>query len=68
MPKTAAQARANAKFEAKAYDKILIRLRKDRLDDSGLSRESITKAAEAEGMSLNAYILQAVSEKMNKKH
>ncbi|MCR4597176.1 MAG: antitoxin [Lachnospiraceae bacterium] len=67
MAKTEAQIRANSKFESKAYDKITVRLRKDRLDDSGLSRESITKAAEAEGMSLNAFILQAVAEKINKK-
>ena len=63
---TAAQIRAHTKFESKAYDKITLRLRKDRLDDSGLSRESITKAAEAEGKSLNVYILEAVAEKTKK--
>lgn len=67
MPKSAAAIRANTKFENKAYDKITVRLRKDRLDPSGLSRASIQEAAEAEGISLNAYILQAISEKMNKK-
>jgi len=66
MPKSAAAIRANTKFENKAYDKITVRLRKDRLDDSGLSREMIQKAADAAGMSLNAYILQAVSEKIKK--
>ena len=67
MSVSEAQIRATSKFESKVYDKILIRLRKDRLDDSGLSRELIQQAAEAEGMSLNAYILKAVAEKMNKK-
>ena len=66
MPKSAAAIRANTKFENKAYDKITVRLRKDRLDDSGLSRDMIQKAADAAGMSLNAYILQAVSEKIKK--
>lgn len=66
MPKSAAAIRANTKFESKAYDKILLRLRKDRLDPSGLSRESIQAAADAAGMSLNGFILQAVSEKMKK--
>ena len=66
MPQTAAHIRATIRFESKAYDKITIRLRKDRLDPSGLSRASIQEAAEAEGMSVNAYILQAISEKMNK--
>lgn len=67
MSVSEAQIRATSKFESKVYDKILIRLRKDRLDDSGLSRELIQQAAEAEGMSLNAYILKAVAEKINKK-
>lgn len=66
MPKSAAAIRANTKFENKAYDKITVRLRKDRPDPSGLSRDSIQAAADAAGMSLNAYILTAVSEKMNK--
>jgi len=66
MPKSAAAIRANTKFENKAYDKITVRIRKDRPDPSGLSRDSIQAAADAAGLSLNAYILQAVSEKMNK--
>lgn len=61
-----AQRKAVSRYETKSYDKILLRIRKDD-DPSGLTRDSITKAAEAEGMSLNVYILQAISEKMNKK-
>lgn len=66
MPKSAAAIRANTKFENKAYDKITVRIRKDRPDPSGLSRDSIQAAADAEGKSINAYILEAVKEKMNK--
>jgi len=63
---SAAQKRATTKYENKVYDKILLRIRKDRPDPSGLSRDSIQTAADAEGKSINAYILEAVSEKMNK--
>lgn len=66
MPQSAAHIRATTRFETKAYDKITVRLRKDRLDPSGLSRQSIQAAADKAGMSINAYILQAVSEKMSK--
>lgn len=63
---SAAQKRATTKYENKVYDKILLRIRKDRPDPSGLSRDSIQAAADAEGKSINAYILEAVNEKMNK--
>lgn len=63
---SAAQKRATTKYENKVYDKILLRIRKDRPDPSGLSRDSIQAAADAEGKSINAYILEAVKEKMNK--
>lgn len=66
MPQSAAHIRATTRFESKAYDKITVRLRKDRPDQSGLSRESIQAAADAEGLSLNAFILQAVYEKIHK--
>ena len=66
MPVSKAHIRATTKYESKSYDKILIRIRKDRLDPSGLSRESIQQAAEKDGMSLNGYILQAIKEKMDK--
>ncbi len=66
MPQSAAHIKATTRFESKAYDKITLRLRKDRPDPSGLSRDSIQAAADAAGLSLNAYILQAVSEKMKK--
>ena len=65
MSVSAAQLKAKSKFETKVYDKILIRIRKDRLDDSGLSREMIQKAADAAGESMNEYILKAVSNRIN---
>jgi uncharacterized protein (DUF1778 family) len=66
MPVSKAQIRATTKFEHNSYDKITVRLRKDRPDPSGLSRDSIQAAADAAGMSLNAFILSAVSDKINK--
>ena len=59
---TKAQIRANTKYENKAIDKITFRLRKD--GGSGITREDIQKAAEAAGVSVNEYVLQAVKEKM----
>lgn len=62
MGKTEAQKRANAKFEREAYSKVLLRLR----NDTEPTRESITKAANSRGMSLNAYIVEAIDEKMQR--
>lgn len=67
MSKTEAQSRATRKYDAKAYDNITLRIRNDGLDQSGLTRETIQKAASDSGMSLNGFILQAISEKINKK-
>ncbi len=66
MPVSQAQKKAVRKYETKTYDKILIRIRNDGSDNSGLSREIIQKAADAAGMSLNAFILSAVNDKINK--
>ena len=66
MSVSKAQIRATTKFEHTSYDKITVRLRKDRPDASGLSRDSIQAAADAAGMSINAFILSAVSDKINK--
>lgn len=59
MP-TPAQVRAQTKWEAKAYDKILLRIRKD----GELTRDEIQKAADDSGKSLNSFILDAVQEKI----
>lgn len=63
MPKTEAQKRANQKFETNAYDKILLRIRKD----GQLTRAAIQQAADAKGESLNQYILNAIDMRMNNK-
>ena len=62
MPETEAQKRAHAKYQSKAYDKILLRIRKD----TEPTREKIKKKAEASGMSLNAYIVEAIREKIDR--
>ena len=60
MPASKAHIQATTRFESKAYDKILLRLRKD----GDLTRETISKAAERSGQSINAFILDAVKSKM----
>lgn len=60
MPKTEAQKRANLKFEAKAYDRLNLRIRKD----GDLTRKDIQRSADAKGESLNQYILKAVEMRM----
>lgn len=60
MPASKAHIKATAKFEAKAYDKILLRVRKD----SPLNKQAIQDAAGSK--SLNSFILEAVQEKIEK--
>ena len=62
MAATKAHMRATQKYEANNYDKILLRIRKD----GEITREKIQQAADAAGISLNAYILAAVYEKIQK--
>jgi len=62
MPRTDAQRRANAKYEAKAYEKILLRIR----TDGELKRSDIQAAADDSGMTVNSFILEAIKEKINK--
>ena len=57
-----AHIKATTKYEAKAYDKVLLRIRKD----GDLTREDITAAATAAGESLNEYILNSIRERMNR--
>ncbi|MCX4357009.1 MAG: hypothetical protein OSJ43_12440 [Oscillospiraceae bacterium] len=49
---------ANARYVKKAYDRTLIRVRKD----SDLNGEAIRAHAEAMGESLNGFITRAVAE------
>ena len=60
--KSEAKKRADSKWESKAYDKVLLRIRKD----TEPTRETITAAAESVGMSLNAFIMEAVKEKIQR--
>ena len=59
MALTTARKKANAKYEAKAYDKTLIRLPKGRLDE-------IRAHIEPVGESLNGFINRAISEAMDR--
>lgn len=63
MPQSKAHIAATMRYEINAYDKVLLRIRKDR-KDGGPSKEMISSAAKDAGLSLNAFILQAVREKM----
>lgn len=62
MAVTKAGIKAHTKYEAKTYDKVLLRLRKD----TEPTKETITKKAEAVGLSLNAYIVEAITEKIER--
>lgn len=55
MPVSKAQQKATAKYEAKTYDKTLIRLPKGNLD-------IIKSHAESRGESLNGFINRAITE------
>jgi len=57
-----AHIKATTKYEAKAYDKVLLRIRKD----GELTREDIQQAATAAGESLNEYILNSIRERMTR--
>ena len=59
MALTTARKKANAKYEAKAYDKTLIRLPKGRLDE-------IRAHIEPAGESLNGFIGRAITEAMTR--
>lgn len=47
---------ATQKYENKAYDKVLIRLKKD----SELSKQNVQTAADSVGESLNGFITEAI--------
>ena len=60
MATTKAHIAATGRYEKKAYDKVLLRIRKD----GDLTRETIAAAADREGLSVNAFILEAIKEKI----
>ena len=55
-------AASRARYEAKTYTKITFRIRQDGAD--GVSKEQIEEAAAAAGQSVNAWIIEAIREKM----
>lgn len=50
------------RYEAKVYDKVLLRLRKD----TDVDKDIIQAAADRAGESLNGYIVQAIRERMER--
>lgn len=59
MPVSKAQQRATAKYEAKVYDKLLLRLQKGRKD-------VIQAHAAAQGESVNGFINRAIIETIDR--
>lgn len=62
MPTTKAGQKAVNKYIAKAYDRVNLVLKKD----TSPTKDEIQAAADAEGVSLNAYIVAAISQQLNK--
>lgn len=59
MAVTDAQKRATTKYTRENYDKILVTIPKG-------ERDGIKRAAESAGMSMNAFIVAAIKEKIEK--
>lgn len=55
-------AASRARYEAKAYRKYLVRVRTD--GAGGFTPAELEQAAEAAGMSVNAWIIQAIKDKL----
>ena len=62
MPTTKASQKAVNKYIAKAYDRVNLVLKKD----TSPTKDEVQAAADAEGVSLNAYIVAAISQQLNK--
>ena len=62
MPTTKAGQKAVNKYIAKAYDRVNLLLKKD----TSPTKDEVQAAADAEGVSLNAYIVAAISQQLNK--
>ena len=58
MPISEAKRRADARYDKKAYDHVLIKIRKD----ADLTLGMIKKHASAQGESVNGFIKRAVTE------
>ncbi|WP_294830299.1 antitoxin [uncultured Gemmiger sp.] len=62
MPTTKAGQKAVNKYIAKAYDRVNLVLKKD----TSPTKDEVQAAADAEGVSLNAYIVAAISQQLSK--
>ena len=62
MPTTKAGQKAVNKYIARAYDRVNLVLKKD----TSPTKDEVQAAADAEGVSLNAYIVAAISQQLNK--
>ena len=62
MPTTKAGQKAVNKYIAKAYDRVNLVLKKD----TSPTKDEVQAAADAEGVSLNAYIVAAISQQLYK--
>ena len=62
MPTTKAGQKAVNKYIAKAYYRVNLVLKKD----TSPTKDEVQAAADAEGVSLNAYIVAAISQQLNK--
>ena len=60
MPISKAKAKADAKFEKKAYDHLHLRMRKD----AAINGDYLREYAESQGYSVNSFILKAIEEKI----
>lgn len=58
MAQSKAHIAATGRFEKKAYDKILLRVRKD----ADINGDIIRRHAESRGESINGFLLRAVTE------
>ena len=56
-----ARTKANNKWNAKAYDRVNLVLKKD----TSPTKDEVQAAADAEGVSLNAYIVAAISQQLS---
>ena len=61
MAQTRAHIQATTRFEHKAYDKITVRLRKD----GEITRADVQAAADQDGKSLNAYIIDCIKQRID---
>ena len=62
MAQSKAHMEATGRYEKKAYDKILLRIRKD----ADLNADAIRAYAASKGESVNAFLLRAVAETMER--